>query len=180
MEHMNTYIVFLRGLNVGGNTMVSMKELVRHIEELGCQDVRTYLNSGNIILKTPYSEEELRGTIENELERTYGKVITTIIRSPKELEEITRNNPFPDLPGSQIGVLLTSASVNPDVAGEFVTSGTEQIRPGTREVYIYYPDGMGRSKLKIPSSLQEGTVRNMNTLVKLENMVNPNSFSLVH
>jgi len=180
MEYMNTYIVFLRGINVGGNTMVSMKKLIKHIEGLGCKDVRTYLNSGNIILKTSYSEEELRRTIETELERTYGKVITTIFRSPKELEEITKNNPFPDLPGSQIGVLLISVFVNPDVAGEFVTSGKEQIRPGTREVYIYYPDGMGRSKLKIPLSLQEGTVRNINTLVKLEKMVNPDSDTIVH
>jgi len=161
------YIVFLRGVNVGGNTLISMKELVTLLQESGCEDVRTYLNSGNAILKSLSSEEELRTTIEKLLKNRFGKEIKIIVRSPEELEGIVRDNPFTDHPGSQIGVLMIHMPISNDIADEFVTMGNEQIHPGRREVYIYYPDGMGRSKLKIPSSLQEGTVRNMNTLAKL-------------
>ena len=70
---MKTYIVFLRGINAGGHAMVSMKELTSLIEGLGCKDVRTYLNSGNVILNTLYSEEDLRVTIETKLDNRFEK-----------------------------------------------------------------------------------------------------------
>ena len=60
MKTMNTHVAFLRGINVGGNTMVSMKDLAAICTQIGFENVRTYLNSGNVIFKSPLPEAELQ------------------------------------------------------------------------------------------------------------------------
>jgi uncharacterized protein (DUF1697 family) len=64
-------------------------------------------------------------------------------------------------------VLLVTEPIAKNVLAEFVIPGREKVVPGKREVYVHYPDGMGRSKLKWPLSLRDGTMRNINTLTKL-------------
>ena len=167
MKTMNTLVAFLRGINVGGNTVVSMKELAAICTHIGLENVRTYLNSGNVIFDSPLSETELRTVLEAELSKKTGKDIRVIIRSPGDLEWVVKDNPFPDADQSQVGVLLVTESFAKNVLAEFVNPGREKVVPGKREVYVHYPDGMGRSKLKWPRSLKNGTMRNINTLAKL-------------
>jgi uncharacterized protein (DUF1697 family) len=173
-ETMQTRVAFLRGINVGGNTMVSMKELAAICTDMGLLDVQTYLNSGNIIFKSPLPEAELTKALERELSGRTGKDIRVVIRSSGELEQIVGANPFPDAVPSQVGVLLGSSPVPEHVLAEFSTPGREKIMAGKREVYIHYPDGMGRSKLKIPPSLRDGTMRNINTLSGLVDLIAKN------
>jgi uncharacterized protein (DUF1697 family) len=170
MKSMHTHIAFLRGINVGGNTMVSMKDLAAICTRIGFGNVRTYLNSGNVIFDSPRSEAELRKALETSLSEKTGKEIGVVIRSPAGLERVVKGNPFPDAVPSQVGVLLVTEPVAENVLAEFVIKGREKVVPGTREVYVHYPDGMGRSKLKWPLSLRGGTMRNINTLAKLAEM----------
>jgi uncharacterized protein (DUF1697 family) len=167
---MNMHIAFLRGINVGGNTMVSMKDLAAICTHIGFEQVRTYLNSGNVIFQSPRPEAELQEALETALKEKTGKEIGVVIRSPGELERVVSSNPFPDAVPSQVGVLLVTEPVSKNVLAEFVIPGTEEVVPGNREVYVHYPDGMGRSKLKLPRSLKTGTMRNINTLAKLAGM----------
>lgn len=161
---MNTYIAFLRGINVGGNTMVSMKDLAAICTDMGLLDVRTYLNSGNVVFTSSLPEAELRNLLEKEFSERLGKEIAVAVRSSGDLKQIVDNNPFPEAVPSRIGVLLGSDPVPENIVAGFITPGRERVIPGKREVYIHYPDGMGRSRLKFPPSLREGTVRNINTL----------------
>jgi uncharacterized protein (DUF1697 family) len=164
---MNTHIAFLRGINVGGNTMVSMKELVAICAHIGFKNVRTYLNSGNVIFQSSLPEAELQRVLETALLAKTGKDIGVVIRSPGDLERVVTGNPFPEAVPSQVGVLLVREPVAKDILAEFVIPGREKVVPGRREVYVHYPDGMGRSKLKWPLSLRGGTMRNITTLSKL-------------
>ncbi len=164
---MNTHIAFLRGINVGGNTLVSMKDLTAICMQIGFEHVRTYLNSGNVIFQSPLPVAELQEALETALTGKTGKEIGVVIRSPGELERVVRNNPFPEAVPSQVGVLLVTEPVAENILAEFVIPGRERVVPSGREVYVHYPDGMGRSKLKWPRSLKNGTMRNINTLAKL-------------
>jgi len=164
---MTTCIAFLRGINVGGNNLISAKELAAIGERAGFGDVRTYINSGNILFLSDRPDEEVTTALEKELAGKTGNEIRVVIRSAKELEQIVRNNPFPYAVQSQVGVMLVAGPVETDVMAEFVIPGRETIAIGKREVYVHYPDGMGRSKLKWPPSLKDGTMRNISTLTKL-------------
>jgi len=167
MKTMNTHVAFLRGINVGGNTMVSMKDLAAICTQIGFENVRTYLNSGNVIFKSPLPEAELLRVLETALAGKTGKEIGVIIRSPGDLERLVKSNPFPDAVPSQVGVFLVTEPVAENIVAEFAIPGRETVVPGKRDVYVHYPDGMGRSKLKWPHSLRGGTMRNINTLAKL-------------
>lgn len=167
MKAIPAYIAFLRGINVGGNTMVPMKDLAAICTHIGFGDVRTYLNSGNVIFTSSSTEKELQQALEQELSAMTGKGIGVVIRSSKDLEQMVDANPFPEAVPSQVGVLIGTTPITEKVMAEFVIPGGETIVPGKWEVYIHYPDGMGRSKLKVPLSLRDGTMRNINTLTKL-------------
>jgi uncharacterized protein (DUF1697 family) len=164
---MNTRVAFLRGINVGGNTMVSMKELAAICAGIGFKDVRTYINSGNVIFESSLPEGELQTALEAELSKKTGKDIGVVIRSISELERIVRDNPFPRAVPSQVGVLLAREQIPETVVAGFAIPGKEEVVPGKRDVYIHYPDGMGRSKLRMPPLLKSGTMRNIATLAKL-------------
>jgi uncharacterized protein (DUF1697 family) len=168
---MSTWVAFLRGINVGGNTMVSMKDLAALCTQIGFEQVRTYLNSGNVIFSSSLPEAELRNLLEKELSGKIGKEIGVAVRSSDELVQIIAGNPFPEAVPAQVGVLLGSDPVPEKVMSEFSIPGRERVVRGKREVYIHYPDGMGRSKLKIPVLLKNGTVRNINTLTGLVGLI---------
>jgi len=162
-----TYVAFLRGVNVGGNNLIPKNELASIGQRAGLSRVRTYINSGNILFTSNRPEGELAVALEKELKGATGKEIRVVIRSAIELAEIVATNPFPDAVPSQVGVLLVFGPVRKEIVKEFVTPGKETVVAGKREVYIHYPDGMGRSKLKGPALLRDGTMRNINTLTKL-------------
>ena len=164
---MTTFVAFLRGINVGGNNLIPRKDLVAIGKRAGLAGVRTYINSGNILFSSNRPEGELAAALEKEVAGTTGKESRVVIRSAEELDGIVRSNPFPDAIPSQVGVMLVTVPVGKDILAEFVIPGREIAAAGKREVYVYYPDGMGRSKLKWPPLLKTGTMRNITTLTNL-------------
>ena len=96
-----------------------------------------------------------------------GKKVDVVVRTAAELESVLMANPFPDAPPAKVAVLFTSGSVPAAFAANIVAPGGEEIRAGKREIYIYYPDGMGASKLKLPRTDTPSTARNINTVAKL-------------
>ena len=164
---LTTYIGFLRGVNVGGRTMLPMSELRTLCEKLGFERVRTYIQSGNLILESLLSAGALTKQLETALQQKMGKRIPVAIRTIDELENVLTKNPFQNAEPARVGVMFFAKPVQKDFLDRVSTSTGEEVKIGKREVYIYYPNGMGRSKLKLPKQADEGTVRNINTVRKL-------------
>lgn len=164
---METYIAFLRGINVGGNNILPMSELKSICTNIGFKNVRTYIQSGNVIFESGLSENEVIKQFESALYLARQKDIAVIIRTAKELNAVISRNPFPDAKPSWVGVTLFTAPLPGDMLKSIQNIVDEEIVISEREIYVYYPSGMGLSKLKFPNIRQKGTARNINTLTKI-------------
>lgn len=177
-----TYAALLRGINVSGRKKVPMADLRALLTELGHRDVRTYLQSGNAVFTTGAggSEESLAADLERALEERFGFGVDCLVRGGAYLKAVADACPFPaaELEGRQLHVTYFSQPVTP---ARFASVGRtaylpEEFRLGDRALYLYAPDGLGRSKLAEalarPSLLKgvTGTTRNWNTVVKLVEM----------
>ncbi len=173
---MATYVALLRGVNVGGNNKVAMSDLRALCEEVGFADVRTYIQSGNIVLTTSLrSSAQVEDRIERGLHDKTGLDVTVVARTPKELEKTVAANPFtsPSVNHSHLVVLFSKA--RPRVTELDVSKyGPEQLVLTGRDAYIHYVNGQGRSKLTnaVLERLLGGpaTARNWNTVNKLLTM----------
>lgn len=177
LRHPESRVILLRGVNVGGNTLVPMPKLRAFLEALGLADVRTFLNSGNAVARGgPPAAVTLERRLEREVERHLGVRVDFHVRSRDELQAMIDANPFPraanDDPARLIVFFLKQA-IDPSRLRALRSGikGRETVGCVARHLYVTYPDGMGRSKLS--SSIvervldQRGTARNWNTVLKL-------------
>jgi uncharacterized protein (DUF1697 family) len=167
---MSVFIAFLRGINVGGTGLLPMKDLTALCSGLGFQAVRTYIQSGNVIFESTLAESAIRSCLEESLAARMGKKIDVMVRTPEELRQILRGNPFPDREPAKVAVAFLSQPPPKDLMQNVVAPGDEEVRLGKREIYVYYPEGMGRSKLKLPLGGASTTIRNVNTVARLVEM----------
>ena len=92
---MTKYVAFLRGINVGGKNKIKMETLGEVISALGFQNVKTYINSGNVIFETAEADDrKIAEKIERAIENEFGLKIKTMTRTISEIKEIVENNPF--------------------------------------------------------------------------------------
>jgi uncharacterized protein (DUF1697 family) len=162
---MTTYVALLRAINVGGTGKLPMKDLTAICTGLGFERVRTYIQSGNVVFERDLSEKTIRTRLEKALTEKLGKQADVIVRTASELRSVLKDNPFPHAEPAKVGVYFQSDRVNKSLLNKVVAPGGEEVQLGKREIYIHFPSGMGRSKLKLPAGV--GTVRNINTVAKL-------------
>ncbi|MFF8593451.1 DUF1697 domain-containing protein [Streptomyces sp. NPDC015220] len=182
---MTTYAALLRGINVGGNKKVPMAELRALLEELGHGAVRTYLQSGQAVFSHADGDEDsLAAGITAAIEKRFGFPVAVIVRSHDYLRAVAEACPFPaaDLKPKQLHVTYFSAPVD---AARFAGIDRaaflpEEFRLGDRALYLYAPDGLGRSKLGEQLARRPradkgpiATSRNWNTVRKLVEMTAP-------
>ncbi|WP_328536043.1 DUF1697 domain-containing protein [Streptomyces sp. NBC_00344] len=176
-----TYAVLLRGINVGGRRKVPMAELRELLTGLGHGDVRTYLNSGNAVFSSTETDEEgLASGIEEAIESHFGFGVPCLVRGGPYLRAVADACPFPtaELEAKQLHVTYYSGRVDPErfAAIDPEARLPEEFRLGDRALYLYAPDGLGRSRLAeelARPALNKGiigTSRNWNTVVKLVEM----------
>jgi len=166
---MPRYAALLRAVNVGGTGKLPMQELVAMCERAGFQEVRTYIASGNAVFSSNLSAPVIKAALETQLETYAGKKITVFVRCSDELAQVLADNPFAgEDPKKCAVVFLDDAPEQADLENARGVD-CELFTPGRREIYIFYPSGMGRSKLRIPVA-EAGTARNMNTVAKLVEM----------
>lgn len=166
---MTKFVALLRAINVGGTGKLPMTDLKALCEDAGCTQVRTYIASGNVVFLSDRSEGDIRAVLEARLLAFAGKAIGVLVRSADDMEEAVAGNPFPQAPGNQVAVLFSDEPIPQDPAAAATGIAREQIRPGSRHLYIHYPDGMWQSRLRLPAE-KRGTARNMNTVAKLAEM----------
>lgn len=160
------FVAFLRAINVGGTTKLPMDSLREIFETAGLKNVRTYLATGNVLLVSNLTSATIKKRVESRLETIHGRPIQVFIRTSDELEAILRNNPFASMPANRTVALLLENQPDPQDIASARGMKNEQIQLGQREIYIYYPDGIGQSKLQL-NAIARGTARNMNTIGKL-------------
>ncbi len=165
------YVALLRAVNVGGTGKLLMKDLVAVCERMKFGNVRTYVQSGNVLFDSELGEGDVRDALEKALESKMGKKVAVMVRTEKELRGIVEANPFAEYPPAKVAVAFLQTRVNKDAVTSLRGADGEQVQPGKRELYIYFPNGMGQSKLRFPASMGEATSRNINTVRKLAKML---------
>ena len=180
-------VALFRGINVGGHRKVAMKDLKAMHEALGLKNVIPYIQSGNIIFTCDDAEvTNVQSRIEDGFEKQFGFHAEVIIRTAAELGEVIENTPFRDQPAKEperIVVMFLTSHVAANVQQELLKAynGPEEIFLLGKDMYIYYPDSIGRSKLsgswlekKLSTS---GTARNWNTVLKVQEIIQSYSIS---
>lgn len=175
---MNTYVMLLRGINVGGRNSLPMKELVGFLEELGCQNVRTYIQSGNVVLQsTRRGASSLADKLSLEIKKRRGFEPHVLPLPIEDFERAMRANPFPEAesePRSLHLGFLDSVPPNPDLKKlEDLRVESERFQLIHKVFYLHAPDGIGRSKLAANAEKSLGvamTSRNWRTVGKIWEM----------
>ena len=173
---MTVYVSMLRAVNVGGSSRVKMSALQEIYESLGFVDVRTLLQSGNVLFRSGLKDRvQLAKRIRQEIERRLDLQIEVLVRTLAEIESIMERGPVLS-PRADMNKLLVMFLADVPGAQEQARlvawhKGSEMMEIRGPEIYLYYPEGIGRSKLSgavIENRLNTyGTARNWNTLTKL-------------
>lgn len=163
---MTAYIALLRAVNVGGTGKMPMTELKRIGEQAGFVKLRTYIASGNLLFENDAREAEIKATLEARLEAYAGKPVGVIVRTAEEMAAVAVANPFPGAAPNRVVAIFLDDVPPADALAHVTGRQDEELRLGTREIYVHYGDGMANSKLRIAAA-REGTARNMNTVAKL-------------
>jgi uncharacterized protein (DUF1697 family) len=176
---MTRYALLLRGVNVGKDNVLRMADLRVILEEAGCSDVQTYVQSGNAVFGTRLGIAVLTEAIERALERHMGRPIATTLRTHAQLSAIVEANPFGEVATKPACLCVTFLSHAPK-KGELAPLHShdfapELLRVSGREIYSWHPNGQGGSplaaaigKLRLPGAV---TTRNWNTVGKLLSLV---------
>ena len=178
---MTACVSLFRGFNVGGNRIVPMNELKSLHEALGLRDVVTYIQSGNVVFTNDETDPaQLASQIEEAFAQKFGFRSQVIVRTASELEETIANSPFqnqPEKESNRVLVLFLTTRPESNTLEDLKKSysGPEEMYLIGQELFVYYPDGMGRSKLTLPLIEKKlktaGTGRNWNTVLRLKEMM---------
>ena len=166
---MASYIALLRAINVGGTGKLPMSELRALCEQAGFSDVRNYIQSGNIVFRSGKNAATVTAQLRKALASRMPGSPGVLLRTNTQMAAVLRRNPFPDASPSRVLVHFLEAAANKQQVDAIEAPGREEIRASGHEVFVHYPDGIGRSKLKLPFAAAS-TARNINTVAKLIEM----------
>jgi uncharacterized protein (DUF1697 family) len=162
---MAVYVALLRAVNVAG-TLLPMADLKSICEDLGFTDVKTYIASGNVLFRADASQAAVAKRLDDALGKRLGKNPGVMIRSAAQLAAIADKAPFPHARPNYLLVHFFNDPPPADALKAMAAPGGEEAKLSGHEIYVHYPDGSGRSKLRLPT-LKTGTSRNLNTVRKL-------------
>jgi uncharacterized protein (DUF1697 family) len=178
---MPTFLSLFRGINVGGHQMIRMDELKALHESLGFTDVVTYIQSGNVVFTSDDVDvTHLNSRIEERFAHTFGFAVSIMVRTSDQIQAMMASNPFQNdaLKEAKWVVVMFLATCPERTAMEDLQetyNGPEELYLIGQELYIYYPNGIGRSKLTlalIEKKLKTmGTGRNWNTILHLQQLM---------
>jgi uncharacterized protein (DUF1697 family) len=177
---MAIYVAMLRGINVGGQKIVKMERLRASFEGLGFSRVRTYVQSGNVVFEVPKdTSNKLSRRIGEKILSDFGFTVPLILRASGEMKKTVSENPFLKEKGIDSSKLhVTFLSGFPDATAlrklDTLDRGSDQFRVNGREIYLYCPEGYGRTKLSNTTFERllsiDATTRNWKTVSTLAGM----------
>jgi uncharacterized protein (DUF1697 family) len=178
-----TFIALLRGINVGGHRKVAMGKLCELCTEAGLGDVRSYVNSGNLVFTATGNAEALEKRIEAAIAEHYGFDVDVMVRSARDWFGYVRGNPFTELSEkfpAKVMLSVPKRKLGADAVDILRRKavGEEQVERVGDVIWLYFADGAGRSKLAVaaPGPVPV-TTRNWRTVLKLEEMAKSASAS---
>jgi uncharacterized protein (DUF1697 family) len=163
------FVGLLRAVNVGGTGKLPMADLREICAGLGFTDVRTYIASGNVVFTSDSCAADVQEALEKALLTYAGRPVGVMIRTAEELSAVLACQPFPDAPPNRVMMIFLDHAPADDAVVNISGQRDERLAVGVREIYAYYPTGMGDSKLKIPAA-KTGTARNLNTVAAMVKM----------
>ncbi|MDY1549566.1 DUF1697 domain-containing protein [Luteibacter sahnii] len=166
---MTGYVALIRAVNVGGTGKLPMTTLLEMCQSAGFGQSKTYLASGNAVFTSQKSEAQVRSALEEQLQTHVGKPVGVLVRTAAEMASVLARNPFEGEAGNRVITLFVDGPLPADPLDGANGLKNERVHRGKREIYVLYPDGMGATKLRLPSEKQ-GTARNLNTVTKLAEM----------
>lgn len=175
------YIALLRGINVSGQKRVPMRDLAALFTELKFNDVATYIQSGNVIFSAPATPEaKLVTKIETALAKKFGFTVDVVLRTEKEWAHLSQSHPYlneKNTADGKIYIAFLRDTVAKNILGELKKYCTkdEQYTLDGREVYLYYPENYGTTKLSNQIIEKKfgtvSTTRNWRTTLALRDML---------
>lgn len=174
------WVMLLRGINVGGNNLMPMKQLTVMLNELGCEQVQTYIQSGNVLLQHSQSDSQiLARQITTKMHQSFGFEPKILLLTLEQFQQAAVNNPFPQAevePKTLHLFYLAEPVVDFDVEKlSGLKKTNETFKLIDRVFYLHAPDGIGRSKLAEKAErilAVPTTARNWNTVKKLLTLAN--------
>jgi uncharacterized protein (DUF1697 family) len=168
-------IVLLRGINLGPRNRIAMAELREALAEAGFEDVRTYLQSGNIVLSSGVSEKKLASECKRLIAERFGLDIDVVVRTRSELAKVVKLNPLGKVAKNpkryQVSFLAAKPGREAVRKLEAAAAESERFVVKGREIYAWHPAGVARSKLWTmlagPGLGVTATARNWTTVTKL-------------
>jgi uncharacterized protein (DUF1697 family) len=177
---MPVFVSMLRAVNVTGHNKINMEALRALYDSLGLRDAQTYIQSGNVVFRTSQRDpSRIAERIADAIQERFGFRPSVLVRTASDLRDAIARNPLPVRAAAEPGKLLVvflSADPHPDACAKAlgIKVGPEELRIAGRELFIYFPDGQGRSKLSftlVEKTLKTtGTGRNWNTVTRLLDM----------
>jgi uncharacterized protein (DUF1697 family) len=177
---MPVYVALLRGINLGGHKKIKMDELRASLAAMGFDEVKTYIQSGNVVFKTAkISDRALSKKIEASILSNFGHSVSVMIRTAEEIKQVIANNPFlkqPDIDQTKLHVMFLAEPPAQSALKQLETLvlKPDQFRSLGKELYFYLPNGVAESAvmkkpidrvLAIPT-----TMRNWKTVNTVQQM----------
>lgn len=176
-EPATTYVVLVRGINVGGARKLPMAELRRLCADAGCSDVTTYVQSGNVALRSPSGAVALEAAIEGRILDAFGYDVAVMARTVDELASVLGSGIYASQPDATKRIVAFLKTVPPRGALRGLDPerfAPEEVTLRGRELFFHLPEGQGRAKL--PDAVARAvdpipfTARNWATVEKLHAM----------
>lgn len=167
---MTAYVAMIRAVNVSGTGKLPKDELKAMGEACGFDNVRTFINSGNLLFTSDLSEAAVKKRVEEKLADYFGKPFPAYVRSAAEMAEATSKNAFPDDKPNAVMAHFIDQQPAQAMIDEARDVAGERLALGPRLIYIAYRSGIASSKLKMPA-LKQGTARNMNSVAKMAELL---------
>jgi uncharacterized protein (DUF1697 family) len=171
---MTVYVALLRGVNVGGSHSLPMQGLRNLLTRVGCEDVQTYVQSGNAVFRSTQDAKTIRSDIRAAINEQFGFAPKVCLLTIEDYQSIVAANPYPeaeDTPKYLHVWFLIGAVDSPDLDTlESSKSPAERFELSDNAFYLHAPDGIGRSKLaaKVDKCLGvETTARSWRTVTKI-------------
>lgn len=179
---MATFVSMLRGINVGGQKKIQMTQLATLYKTLGLKNVETYIQSGNVIFDSSDEDSrELSTVIEERIEQVFNLDVAVSLRTPDELHQIIRNNPFlkeKDVDTDRLYItFLSNAPVESALSQTKEINGEpDRFILSNKEIYLYCPNGYAKTKFSNDFFEKKlgfrATTRNWKTVNTLLDIVN--------